>query len=136
MSVSTLRKTTNLISVLSILPHVFCCGIPAAMAIISLGTTVGLAGVLATNPFYQFVDAYHHILITLAIGSVLASGLFNLIAWRLDCRTAAQSSCTHASCQPQKRTSWKLFALSAVLLCLDLAWFASEELILGLHHHH
>lgn len=129
---ATIRRTTSIISVLSILPHIFCCGIPAAMAIISLGTTVGLAGVLATNPFYKFVDQYHEILISIAITSVILSGILNFVAWRIDCHTAA-SHCHHGDCTPKKRGSLKVFILSLCLLCLDLGWFATEKFELGLH---
>lgn len=135
MNTAKVRKATSLVSALSILPHIFCCGIPAVMAIISLGTTVGLAGVLATNPFYQFVDAYHEILITIAIASVVLSGILNFIAYRIDCHTAA-SHCHHGDCTPKKKNSFKLFYLSLALLCLDLAWFATEKFELGLHPAH
>lgn len=132
MKATTIRKGTTVISVLSILPHIFCCGIPAVMAIISLGTTVGLAGVLATNPFYKFVDHYHEILICIAITSVFISGILNFVAYRIDCHTAA-SHCHHGDCSPKKRSSFKIFLFSLALLCLDLSWFATEKFELGLH---
>ena len=132
---SSLRKGTFWVSIFSVLPHIFCCGIPATMAIISLGTTVGLAGVLSSNPLYKFVDSYHEILITIAVTAVLISGLANLIAWRLDCRTAAHSSCAHDSCEPRKNNSLKIFLVSCLLLTLDLSWFAFEKFGLGLHQH-
>lgn len=132
MNTDALRKSTAVVSALSMLPHIFCCGIPAVMALISLGTTVGLAGVLATNPFYQFVDAYHTVLITLAVTTVVISGVLNLIAYRIDCHTAS-SHCHHGDCTPKKKTGFKLFFLSCGLLCLDLAWFATEKFGLGLH---
>ncbi len=143
-----IRKTTSVVTMLSVLPHILCCGIPAVAAFIALGTTVGLAASLSSNPFYMFVDAYHTELIVLAVCSVVFSGIMNLIAYRIDCREAAQlareaklhgqlhGSCTHADCTPKKSLSLKLFAISCVLLCLDLAWFYAEEHVLGLHHHH
>lgn len=128
----TIRSTTSIVSALSILPHIFCCGVPAVMALVSLGTTVGLAGVLATNPMYQFVDQYHTILISIAIVSVILSGILNFVAWRIDCHTAA-SHCHHGDCTPKKRSSGKIFLFSLGLLVLDLAWFATEKFELGLH---
>jgi hypothetical protein len=72
---------------------------------------------------------------------VVLSGIFNLVAWRMDCREAAKQSlmhghCAHSTCAPRKNTSLKIFAVSVVLLMADLAWFATEENVLGLHHHH
>lgn len=129
-----LRQKTFWISIFSVLPHIFCCGIPAMVALISLGTTVGLAGALAANPLYNFVDTYHEILITVAVLAVVLSGFANFIAWRIDCRNAAHSTCAHDSCAPKKNSSLKIFVISCVLLVLDLAWFAVEKFELGLHH--
>src|SRR5690606_37377102 len=106
-STATLRKSTFLVSALSMLPHVFCCGIPAGMALVSLGATAGLATAMAANLLYQLVDAYHEMLLALAVGSVVVSGILNLIAYRVDCRTAAMSSCHHGDCAPRKSHSFK-----------------------------
>ncbi len=135
-----LRQTTSVVTMLSVLPHLLCCGIPAVAALVALGSTVGLAASLASNPFYQWVDAYHTELIWVAIASVGFSGLLNLVAYRIECRAAAkqalvQGNCTHGDCTPKKNTSLKLFALSCVLLALDLTWFYTEAHVLGLHHH-
>lgn len=132
LSAQNVRKTTLWMSLLSILPHIFCCGIPAIAAMISLGTTVGLGAVLATNPLYSFVDQYHSILLMVAVAGVTFSGILNFIAYRIDCREAA---CSHGNCKPKKRRSFRIFMLSLFLLMLDLAWFATEEYVLGLHHH-
>jgi len=141
LSPAKIRQTTGIITALSVLPHIFCCGIPAIAALISLGTTVGLAASLASNPFYQFVDAYHRELIMIAVSSVVLSGILNFIAWRIDCRESAKASlvqghCAHADCTPKKTIGFKLFFMSLVLLALDLTWFYTEEHVLGLHHHH
>jgi hypothetical protein len=135
MNGHNIRRTTSIVTALSVLPHIFCCGIPAVAALISLGTTVGLAASLSGNPFYVFVDTYHAELIAIAVASVAFSGVMNFIAWRIDCRTAAQSACHHGDCTPKKTVSLKLFWFSLVLLVVDLSWFATEEYVLGLHHH-
>jgi hypothetical protein len=141
LTANTLRQSTGLMTALSIIPHLFCCGIPAVAALISLGTTVGLAASLAGNPFYQFVDAWHTELLMVAVASVIVSGILNFIAYRMDCRAAGQDSlvkghCAHADCTPKKTSSFKIFVISVVLLMLDIAWFITEEKVLGLHHHH
>ncbi|MDD9912216.1 MAG: hypothetical protein OXR68_08305 [Alphaproteobacteria bacterium] len=133
MKPTTVHKGTLVISLLSIIPHLFCCGIPAIAAIIALGGTVGLGATLAANPLYNLIDPYHTQLITLAIIGVVVSGILNFIAYRVDCRKAA---CTHGSCKPTKIKSFRIFLLSLGLLALDIAWFTTEELVLGIHHHH
>ncbi len=147
LSATQIRKTTSAVTMLSVLPHLLCCGIPVVAALIALGSTVGLAASLANNPFYNFIHVYHSELIIVAIASVAFSGIMNLIAYRIDCREADQAAiaakdalahghCTHDDCTPKKSASLKLFVISCVLLCLDLAWFYTEESVLGLHHHH
>ncbi|NBV54476.1 MAG: hypothetical protein EBR79_02035 [Proteobacteria bacterium] len=130
-----IRKSTLAMSLLSILPHLLCCGIPAVAAMIALGGTVGLGAALMANPFYAFVDAYHTELLILAVVGVVISGVLNLIAYRMDCRAAANSTCTHAACAPKKSKAFRIFIISVVLLALDVAWFMTEEYVLGLHHH-
>jgi hypothetical protein len=139
LSAQTLRRSTSLLTTLSILPHLFCCGIPAIMGLIALGTTVGLAATLASNPLYAFVDAWHTELLVLAFVSVAISGVLNFVAWRIDCREASKAElhghCAHDDCTPRKNTSLKIFLISCLLLTLDVAWFLTEEKVLGLHHH-
>lgn len=133
MNTQKVRKGTLAVSIISILPHLFCCGIPAIAALLALGSTVGLGAALAANPLYSFVDAYHKPLLILAITGVTVSGILNLIAYRIDCRKAA---CDHGSCAPKKTKAFRIFLISLALLILDLAWFATEEFVLGLHDHH
>lgn len=131
MKTENIRKSTLAISALSILPHLFCCGIPAVAALVALGSTVGLGAALAANPFYGFINTYHKELLIIAIIGVVMSGVLNFIAYRIDCREAA---CSHGSCAPKKSKAFRIFIISLCLLVLDIAWFATEELALGLHH--
>lgn len=130
---STLRRSAFWVTALSILPHIFCCMLPAVAALISLGTTVGLGTALAASPLYAFVDAWHAQLLALAFASVLFSGTANYIAYRMDCHT--HGSCTHGSCTPRKRASLKLFWASLFLLALDVMWYTAEVGLLHLHQH-
>lgn len=130
-----IRRGTLVMSLLSILPHLLCCGIPAVAAIVALGSTVGLGAVLMANPFYAFVDAYHTELLIVAVVGVVISGILNLIAYRMDCRAVANSACNHPACAPKKTKAFRIFIISVVLLALDIAWFMTEEHVLGLHHH-
>jgi hypothetical protein len=130
---ATLRRRAQLVTLVSILPHLLCCLLPTVAALMSLGTTLGLAAALSNNPLYQLVDAYHTQLLIIAIATVGVSGVLNYISWRIDCRT--DGHCHHEPCAPKKRTANKIFLLSVVLLVVDLTWFFTEEHLLGLHHH-
>ena len=130
MRTSNIRKTSSILGTLSFLPHIFCCVLPIFAAIIGLGATIGLGAALASNPFYQFVDAYHWQLLGVAVAGVMLSGMFSLISYRIDCREVA-GSCTHASCAPKKLRSFRIFLISCALLALDMAWYFAEPFVLG-----
>ena len=74
VSTTSLRRTTWVMTMVSVIPHIFCCGIPVVAALVSLGTTVGLAASLSSNPLFMFVDAYHGWLLAVAVASVGVSG--------------------------------------------------------------
>ena len=133
----SLRTGAGVVSVISLVPHIFCCFLPTVAALMALGSTVGLAAVMADNPLYQLVDAYHVWFLGLAVVSVVVSGIVNFIAWRIDCHEASAldaEGCHHGDCTPKKRTSLKIFVLSLALLALDVSWFAFETSH-GLHDH-
>lgn len=134
-----LRTGAGLISALSLLPHVLCCFLPTAAALVALGSTVGLGTALMGNPLYRFVDAWHPWLLAIAVASVVIAAISNFIAWRIDCHTPttlnAHHGCAHGTCAPKKRTSLKLLYLSLALLAVDLAWFFTETHLLNLHNH-
>jgi hypothetical protein len=136
--VEKLRHSAFTISILSLLPHIFCCLLPTAAALVSLGTTVGLATALSSNPLYRMVDAYHIYFLGLAVVTVIVSGVINYVAWRIDCHdhTALnEEGCHHEPCQPKKTGAFKIFLFSVALLVFDISYYLFEENILGLHHH-
>lgn len=137
-AVDGLRKSAFTISIFSLLPHIFCCLLPTAAALVSLGTTIGLGAALSANPLYKLVDAYHIYFLGLAVGTVIISGAINYVAWRIDCHdhTALnEEGCHHEPCEPKKTGAFKIFLFSVALLLFDIAYFLFEEDILGLHHH-
>lgn len=128
-----LRRRALWLSVTSILPHLLCCMLPTVAALMSLGTTLGLAATLADNPLYRLVDQYHTQLLIMAVLSVVVSGVLNYVSWRVDCRT--DGHCHHPPCAPKKRTAQKVFIASCLLLVLDVSWYLTEEYVLQVHQH-
>lgn len=131
-STEKLRHSAFAVSVISLLPHIFCCLLPTAAALVSLGTTVGLGATLVANPLYRLVDTYHVYFLSLAVCAVAFSGLVNFIAWRVE---AAGHNHSHDDNKPTSTvsSSFKIFAISAVLLVVDVGYFVFEKDILGLH---
>ena len=132
MTANKLRQSTFFITLLSTIPHLFCCVIPVVAAIIAVGSTAGLGATLASNALYNWIDAYHMTFLKIAIFGVLLSGVLNLIAYRMACKEAC---CAGHVCAPKKTKAFRLFIISFVLLLLDLSWFATEKYVLNLHNH-
>ncbi len=140
---TTLRRTAFSVSALSLLPHILCCLLPTVAALISLGTTAGLATAMASNPLYQLVDAYHPWLLTLAVAATALSGVLTYISWRIDCHdphalhdTHGHAACHHEPCAPKKSRATRMFYVSLALLALDIAWYLTESFALGRHFGH
>lgn len=139
-SSKALRRTALSVSTLSLLPHILCCLLPTVAALISLGTTVGLATAMAANPLYRLVDAYHPWLLGLAVLATATSGALTYLSWRIDCHdphalhdTHGHAACHHAPCTPKKSRATHIFYVSLALLALDIAWYLTENLFLGRH---
>jgi hypothetical protein len=135
---STARKASLWLSLLSILPHIFCCMLPTVAALITLGTSVGLAAALASNPLYMWVDTYHPWLLGIAVAATIISGIINYVAYRMDCRSYQNGHaqvCSHPDCAPKKGAAFKIFYISCALLVLDVSYYVAEEHLFGLHHH-
>ena len=90
-TVQKLRHSAFTVSVLSLLPHIFCCLLPTAAALVTLGTTAGLGAALSSNSLYRLVDAYHIYFLGLAVCTVILSGIINFVAWRIDCHNHSTS---------------------------------------------
>ncbi len=136
-TVAKLRHSAFTVSILSLLPHIFCCLLPTAAALVTLGTTVGLGAALSHNSLYRVVDAYHIYFLGLAVFTVIVSGVINYVAWRIDCHSHSHLSegCHHEPCEPKKNNAFRIFLISVGLLIFDISYFLFEENILGLHHH-
>ncbi|HEX2858672.1 MAG TPA: hypothetical protein VHP58_00480 [Alphaproteobacteria bacterium] len=134
----TLRKSAFTASLFSLLPHIVCCLMPTAAALVSLGTTVGLGAALSANPLYRLVDGYHFYFLGLAVFTVILSGLINFVSWRIDCHNHSKlnaEGCHHEPCEPKKSGAFRIFLFSVALLAFDIGYYLFEEDILGLHHH-
>ncbi|MBI3701166.1 MAG: hypothetical protein HY242_12070 [Afipia sp.] len=135
-SVQKLRHSAFAVSIVSMLPHIFCCLLPTVAALLTLGTTVGLGAALANDRLYRFVDGYHVYILGLAVFTVVISGVVNLAASRIEIHDhGAADGHHHDASWFDRFSSLKIFLLSLGLLAFDVGYFLFEENVLGLHHH-
>lgn len=112
-----MRKTASVFALITGFSHVFCCGLPAVMALLGLGSMVGLLPAQGSD-FAWFHR--HEVTIFVAAGALLMlAGILQFISWRMDCRT--QAGCSHPPCAPKKSLSFKIFIASALFYAINLA---------------
>lgn len=123
-----MRKIQNILHagvIISALSHVFCCGLPTAMSILSLMTSFGVFSV-AFETSAHWHEMMHEwetpMLVASAAMVVLGWGLY-FYARKLDCAT---SCCSHEPCAPKK-------SRNSVMLWIATALFVVNAVILLSH---
>ena len=102
------------------LSHVFCCGLPIFIAVMSAGSQVGFGGVFAT--FHDLIHNYEHVIL-IASGLLLALGLgLHYISFQINCRTVGCKS-VHSDCTPQKFRSGWIYTIALALYAVNLAFY-------------
>ncbi len=113
-----LRRTANFVSLAAELSHVFCCGIPMLVAILSAGTQLGLGG-----GFLFLHDILHGYEVPIFVGSgllLLVGFGLHYLSFFLDCR---ETGCVHSDCSPKKfKVGW-IFSVALVLFAANLAFY-------------
>ena len=115
MRIQRAATTASLVAELS---HIFCCGLPIFVAVVSAGSQIGLGG-----SFLAFHAIMHDYEVPILIGSglLLAFGLLlHYISFRINCRA---TGCAHSDCTPMKfRVGW-IFTIAIVLYAANLAFY-------------
>jgi len=102
------------------LSHIFCCGLPIFVAVMSAGSQVGLGGFFAL--FHEIIH-HHERTILLVSGLLLALGLIlHYVSFQINCRTTGCAD-VHSDCAPQKfRVGW-VFAIAIALYVINLTFY-------------
>ena len=113
-----LRNTATTVSLLAELSHIFCCGLPIFIAVMSAGSQIGFGGA-----FVVFHELIHNYELSILIGSgillAFGFGLHFLSHW-VDCRS---TGCAHDDCEPKKfRVGW-IFTIALVLYVANLSFY-------------
>ena len=113
-----IQSTAAAVSLLAELSHIFCCGLPVLVAVLSVGSQIGLGGGFLA--FHALVHNYE-VMILAGSGLLLALGLaLHYVSFRINCRA---TGCAHDDCEPVKfRVGW-IFAIALVLYCANIAFF-------------
>lgn len=112
------QRVATTASLMAELSHIFCCGLPIFVAIMSAGSQIGLGGGFLV--FHAIIHDYE-IPILIGSGMLLAVGLLlHYISFRINCRTVG---CAHSDCEPVKfRVGW-IFTIAIALYALNLALY-------------
>lgn len=112
------QRAATTASLLAELSHVFCCGLPIFVAVMSTGSQIGFGG--AFLAFHGVIHDYE-VQILIASGLLLAFGLgLHYVSHQINCRA---TGCAHSDCEPKKfRVGW-IFTIALVLFGANLAFY-------------
>ncbi|MHA1540106.1 MAG: hypothetical protein ACTSXQ_06495 [Alphaproteobacteria bacterium] len=122
---SALQKTTTSLLAVTILTHLFCCGIPMVANILAFLSVFGLTA--SSGHSMHFFHYYQQEILIFATAVIVFSGVLQYISWRIDCKT---ESCKHAPCTKKKKQAAKLFWISLFLYLTNLIFFLLGEHLL------
>tara|TARA_B100001123_G_scaffold59061_1_gene63746 strand:- start:1626 stop:1940 length:315 start_codon:yes stop_codon:yes gene_type:complete len=91
--------------------HVFCCGLPLAMSLISLGTMVGVTGLQL--PVFDWFGRNEPYIMAISGVLLLITGLMLAAAQRINCRT--DGHCVHPPCDEKKDYTVLIFTVAVAL---------------------
>jgi len=114
----SVKKTAAAFSIVAELAHIFCCGLPVLVAVLSAGGQLGLGGIFLT--YHGQIHAYEvHILV--GSGILLAIGLaLHFISHRIDCRSTDGN---HGDCRSKKFRVGGIFSIALLLFVANIVFY-------------
>lgn len=111
------QRAASTVSLLAELSHVFCCGLPILVAVMTTGTQIGLGGFFLS--YHGLIHDYER-LILIGSGVLLALGLaLHYVSYQISCRAV----CEHGPCETQKfRVGW-IFTIALTLYVANLIFY-------------
>ena len=113
-----LKSTATTFSLLAELSHIFCCGLPIFIAVMSAGSQIGFGGA-----FIAFHSIIHDFELQILIGSGLLLDVgfgLHVFSYWMDCRS---TGCSHDACEPKKfRVGW-IFTIALLLYVANISFY-------------
>lgn len=123
-----IHHVVSWVALASVIGHVFCCGIPLALGILSL-----IAGLGTFSAVFPGLDAAHAALRDVEIPMLLFSLSMVMLGWglqfhasKVDCH---DTGCEHPPCNPRKTRTTRLLWLATFL------FFANFAMLVFAHDH-
>ena len=103
----------------TLLSHVFCCGLPTIVNILSLVSGLGF---IAAMPFgleklHEFLHSYELYIMIFSGVMIVLGWVLHEISRRVDCH---DTGCHHPPCTPKKNQSTKVLIFASALFCINL----------------
>ena len=112
------RDVLHLMAMVSVLGHVFCCGLPMVLGLVSL--LAGMGAMAHSFPglhnLHNFVHAHEGLLIGFSMFMLALGWGFQIHANKVDCH---DTGCSHPPCEPKKSKASKLLLVATVLFLLN-----------------
>lgn len=100
--------------------HVFCCGLPGVVSMLSLLTGLGMVSTLP-----PVLENLHESIHQYEVPILIFSGVILVLGWALDAMShkidCHDTGCTHPPCAPKKNSAHKILILSTLLFVINVA---------------
>lgn len=109
------HRVLSLAAIAALVPHLFCCVLPAVSSLAGIGTALGLS--FLNSLHIDWVHENEELLLGFSGFMIALAGGFILYSRKMDCH---DTGCCHGSCQPNKKRSLLAFYVASGLFTINL----------------
>jgi len=109
------HKALSVAAIAALLPHLFCCVLPAVSSVAGVGAALGLS--FMNTMHFEWVHAHEEALLVFSGFMIAVAGFFVFNSEKMDCH---DTGCCHGSCQPKKHRSLIAFYIALGLFAVNL----------------
>lgn len=129
------HKVIHWVTLASTLSHIFCCGIPMVVGLLSL-----LAGMGALTTILPGLESMHHRMHSIELPLLVFSALMLALGWavhvhgrKVDCHS---TGCSHPPCEPKKTRASLLMIIATALFAFNVVTlvFMHKDEPAAIHH--
>lgn len=116
MRIQSGEKYINIAALAALLPHLFCCVLPAVSSMAGIGAIAGIS--LLQGLHIHWVHEYESALLVFSGAMIALSGGFQLYSRKINCH---DTGCCHPPCEPRKIKARWAFWIALTLFVINLA---------------
>ncbi len=125
MSSKTPHKALNFAAIIAVLPHILCCGLPALVSLLSLGSAFGV--LTANTALHASLHIYegHFVIFSLVI--LLFGWVLNWKSKQLNCQTDGHCHHSEPAHTVKKKNTHRILQVATALTVVNILFLLFER---------